>query len=348
VRFLVTGHTGFKGAWLTMLLTQRGHEVAGLALDPLDGSLYDRADVRREVRQDFRGDVRDLAAVFDALSASNPDVVIHMAAQPLVRTSLVQPRETVETNVIGTLNVLEAVRATEHVAALLVVTTDKVYANQQPARPRRVGDPLGGDDPYSASKAMADLMTTSWRTSFLGRRATTARAGNVIGGGDISQDRLLPDLLAAMSRGDAPMIRYPEAVRPWQHVLDALSGYLALVDAMLEGELDPDVASWNFGPAPAQTLTVGQVADTVASLWGAGARWQRDETPQPPETAELTLDASRSMRELRWRPVLDAEEALEWTVSWTRATNSGEKARAVTGRQLEEYEKRGGGRDPLA
>jgi CDP-glucose 4,6-dehydratase len=340
MHYFVTGHTGFKGSWLTMLLRARGHHVSGLALDPVPGGLFDGADLSTDLNQDIRADIRDAGAVNEAISATHPDVVIHMAAQPLVRASLVEPKETVETNVLGTLNVLEAVRAAEGVRALLVVTTDKVYANDQSPRPRQEGDPLGGDDPYSVSKAMADLLTLSWRASFLGTRATTARAGNVIGGGDVSRDRLLPDLLSAMSSGTAPQIRYPEAVRPWQHVLDALNGYLTLVDAMLARSLDPARASWNFGPDSGQKLTVGQVADIVAGLWGNGAAWRRDPTTQPPETQELTLDSGQSMRELGWRPLLEAHGALEWTVAWAKATANGQSARDTSEQQVRDFEQR--------
>jgi CDP-glucose 4,6-dehydratase len=338
VHYLITGHTGFKGAWLALLLRDRGHDVSGFALDPLPGSLFEVAEVSGDLRHDVRGDVRDARVVTRALSETRPDVVVHMAAQPLVRTSLAQPRETVETNVLGTLNLLEAVRATDEVRALLVITTDKVYADERPPRPHAEGDPLGGRDPYSVSKAMADLLTLAWRTSFLGSRAATARAGNVIGGGDVSRDRLLPDLLRAIAEGQRPLIRYPGAIRPWQHVLDALSGYLALIEGMVAGAIDSQLAAWNFGPVGDARLTVGQVADRVCALWGENAGWVLDEAPNPPETHELTLDASQAVRELLWRPRLDAQAALALTVEWAKAVMSGQSARATTLHQIRAYD----------
>ncbi|MFZ4497882.1 MAG: CDP-glucose 4,6-dehydratase, partial [Candidatus Nanopelagicales bacterium] len=230
MHYLVTGHTGFKGAWMTMWLTSQGHQVSGLALDPEPGALFETAKLHPLLAHDIRADIRDSANVMDALRVTAPDVVIHLAAQPLVRESYLNPRWTFETNVMGTMNVLEAVQQTPSVKTQLIITTDKVYRNVNQVAGYVEPDPLGGDDPYSASKAMADLLTHSWVTSFGGPPTAVARAGNVIGGGDVCKDRLIPDVIAALASGKAPVLRYPNAVRPWQHVLDCINGYLMLVD----------------------------------------------------------------------------------------------------------------------
>jgi CDP-glucose 4,6-dehydratase len=340
VHFLVTGHTGFKGAWLTLLLRSRGHEVSGLALDPLPEALYIRADVAREVRDDHRADVRDSSAVIDAFTASRPDVVIHMAAQALVRDSLKAPRVTIETNVIGTMNVLEAVSSTDSVKAHVVVTTDKVYRNVGRVEGYVEGDPLGGEDPYSASKAMAEILTQSWIHSFSPCPTATARAGNVIGGGDVSRDRLLPDIFAALEREERPLIRYPEAIRPWQHVLDAVSGYVALAEALVAGKAASQ--AWNFGPDPAGFARVRDVADRVVALWGDQAQWQTDTEIHPDEASTLTLDATKARTLLDWHPRLTLEEALAATVDWQRKVRRGQPASDVTRGQIASYERKRG------
>jgi len=338
MHFLVTGHTGFKGSWMTLLLRSRGHEVSGLGLDPVRDGLYTRAAVETEVLHDVRGDIRDAAAVLQTLTTVQPDVVVHMAAQPLVRESLRDPRTTMEINVLGTLNILEAVRATDSVRAHVVVTTDKVYRNVDQIWAYREHDALGGHDPYSASKAMVELLTQSWGLSFDGCPTATARAGNVIGGGDVSRDRLLPDLLAAMTSGHSPLIRYPAAVRPWQHVLDAVAGYLALVDGLLEKRVHEP--AWNFGPESSSFLSVGEVADRVAALWGAGATWERDGAENPPEANQLTLDARLAVTRLGWRPMLDIEDSLAWTVDWARTVHNGGDPAVVTRDQVSDFERR--------
>lgn len=331
MHYLVTGHTGFKGAWLTLLLASRGHRVSGLALDPVVGGLFDRADVAGDLVDDFRIDIRDAAATASAISAAAPDVVVHMAAQPLVRESYRRPRETYETNALGTLSVLEAVAATSSVRALVVVTTDKVYRDNDQESGYVESDPLGGDDPYSASKAMADLLVQSWVHSFPGAPTAIARAGNVVGGGDVSRDRLLPDLIAAYSHGQAPQLRFPRAVRPWQHVLDCLNGYLTLADALLSGS---GHGTWNFGPGRDSFIEVGQVASLVAELWGTGARWELDCGQHPYEANLLALDTSRARDELGWRNQLGSHNGVIWTVDWERRVHSGADPRAVTQEQI--------------
>lgn len=331
---LVTGHTGFKGAWLTLLLQRTGHEVSGLALDPDPGALFESAGVGERLKQDLRCDVRDGEAVISLVQGVSPDVVIHMAAQPLVRASYANPRWTMETNVMGTLSVLEAVAATESVRAAVMVMTDKVYRNVGQAAGYVEADALGGHDPYSASKAMADILISSWVDSFGGCPTAIARAGNVIGGGDASADRLLPDLLRAFSVGEPARLRFPEAVRPWQHVLDCLHGYTLLVDALLDGR---GAGAWNFGPEPDAFRTVRQTADLAATVWGDGAAWVADGDDHPHEAALLTLDATRARRELGWKDVLDFEQAVTWTVDWHRRVRAGESALEVTLDQIEEY-----------
>jgi CDP-glucose 4,6-dehydratase len=337
VHYLVTGHTGFKGSWLTVLLTARGHTVSGLALDPPAGGLFERASLHELLRDDHRVDIRDAAATAAAISASAPDVVIHMAAQPLVRESYRAPRETYETNVMGTLNVIEGVEAVDSVQAHVVITTDKVYRNVDQEAGYVETDPLGGDDPYSSSKAMADLMTQSWIKSFPGAPTAIARAGNVIGGGDVSPDRLLPDLINSFAEGRPPVLRYPSAVRPWQHVLDCLNGYLALAEALLDGR---GAGEWNFGPGRESFVDVGTVTTMVAGLWDSDSAWKLDGGENPHEANLLALDASKAQRELGWRNRLSFEESIRWTVDWARDTHAGADALDITRAQIALFEDR--------
>lgn len=334
MHFLVTGHTGFKGAWLTLLLTEAGHEVSGVSLDPLPGALFERVRGAELLREDVRLDIRDAGGLRQAVQRIAPDVVVHLAAQPLVRESYRDPRGTMETNVWGTINVLEATGATDSVQGTLVVTTDKVYRNDG----RGIGyveqDPLGGHDPYSVSKAMADLAAQSWRVSYPGAPVATARAGNVIGGGDISADRLMPDLLAGFSSGEVVNIRYPDAIRPWQHVLDCLNGYQLLIDDMLAKGTEEE---WNFGPDPEGFQTVADVADSAAHLWGPDAEWRTDSGQHPAEAASLTLNATKARQRLGWRDHLDTHTAIAWTVKWEKEIQAGGDPREVSLRQIAEF-----------
>lgn len=334
MHYLITGHTGFKGAWLTLLLRESGHTVSGISLDPLPGSLFERAVLHNDLIHDERLDIRESSGLAKALTLAQPDVVIHLAAQPLVRESYRDPRGTFETNVLGTLNVLEAVRSTPSVQACLVITTDKVYRNDGRLRGYVESDPLGGHDPYSASKAMADLATQSMRASFVCPPTAIARAGNVIGGGDIGRDRLLPDLVSAFSTGAPARIRNPRAVRPWQHVLDCLSGYLILIDAMLA---DGVQGEWNFGPDPAGFRTVEDVANAAAIYWGESASWEVDGGDHPSEAGVLTLNAIKAREELGWRDRLDTDAAIAWSIEWARQVRSGTSALEVSRRQVLEY-----------
>jgi len=330
---LVTGHTGFKGAWLVMMLRARGWNVSGIALDPEPGALSEVADVRGLLEQDHRVDIRDADAVRSAVTSVSPDAVFHLAAQPLVRESYRDPRSTMETNVMGTFNVLDAVRDSGTARASVIITTDKVYRNVNQIAGYVEGDPLGGHDPYSASKAMADLLTQSWTRSFDGPTTVIARAGNVIGGGDVSSDRLLPDLLRAFAAGEPASIRYPQAVRPWQHVLDCLQGYLLLMDAALAGETSQ--GEWNFGPGPESFRTVAEVADAAARDWGAGAAWVDASDGDHPHEAELlALDANAARMALGWADRLPFAESITWTVDWHKAVSSGVTAREACDEQL--------------
>jgi CDP-glucose 4,6-dehydratase len=331
---LVTGHTGFKGAWLSLLLAARGDRVSGLALDPEPGALFTAAHVADVLEHDARADVRDARAVADVVADVRPDVVVHLAAQPLVRASYREPRLTFETNVMGTLNVLEAVSHTSSVAAELIVTTDKVYRNDRRERGYEEGEPLGAADPYSTSKAMADLLTQSWASSFDGCPIAVARGGNVIGGGDHAEDRLLPDLIRAFANGERAVIRYPDAVRPWQHVLDCVSGYLTIVDALLDGR---GQGSWNIGPDRTSFVTVGEVATHAAGRWASDAGWERDAQAHVAEAELLALDPSRATNELGWVGALPYPESVDWTVDWHRAVEHGDDPRAVTEAQITAY-----------
>jgi CDP-glucose 4,6-dehydratase len=333
MHYLVTGHTGFKGSWLILLLLERGHRVSGMALDPPADGLFERAGLSALLDHDIRVDIRDAALVRETVASIGADVVIHMAAQPLVRESYREPRATFEINVDGTLNVLEAVES----GALVVVTTDKVYRNVGQRAGYVESDPLGGDDPYSSSKAMADLLAQSWHRSFPGVRRAIARAGNVIGGGDVSTDRLFPDLLRSFAAGEAPRIRYPASVRPWQHVLDCLNGYLVLAEALLDGRGEGE---WNIGPGEESFVEVGTIATLVATLLGSPAGWTQDDGEHPHEAALLALDAGKAERELGWRNRLSFEDSVAWTVDWDRRVRSGEDALEVSRDQVRAFEVR--------
>lgn len=338
MHYLITGHTGFKGAWLAMLLKARGHRVSGIALDPLGGALFSDAGVSAFLEQDVRLDIRDRESLASAVARIAPDVVIHLAAQALVRESYRDPLGTFTTNVDGTVNVLDSVRRAGSVQAQLVITTDKVYRNVNTPRGYVETDALGGRDPYSASKAMADLAAQSWVASFDGPPTAIVRAGNVIGGGDAARDRLLVDLQSGFAAGTVVPIRFPDAVRPWQHVLDCLGAYLLLVDALLNGR---GRGEWNVAPEPDGLVTVGRVADVAAALWGSGATWSRAPGDHPHEAELLVLDASKLRRELGWRERLPFAEGLAWTIDWTRKRLQGHAARDLCDEQIALFERLG-------
>ena len=342
-RVFVTGHTGFKGAWLALWLHKLGAEVTGLALrPPTDPSLFERAGVGELVTH-HEVDIRDLDGVTAAMRQARPEVVFHLAAQPLVRLSYEQPVETYATNVMGTVHVLEAARAVGGVGAFVCITTDKCYENREWVWPYRETDALGGYDPYSSSKAAAELVIAAYRRSFFiesGPALASVRAGNVIGGGDWARDRLIPDLVRAFEAGRAPAIRSPGAVRPWQHVLEALSGYLLIADRLLTRE--PGFAdAWNFGPADEDARPVSWIVDRMRAAWDGYAAPPAPWTGSVPhEAGLLKLDTSKAQAKLGWCPALPLADALTWVIDWHQRTSAGENARTVTLEQIDMYRAR--------
>jgi len=338
----VTGHTGFKGGWLSVWLNRLGARVHGYALDPLaPPCLFEVARVASLLASDVRADIADLAQLEKALRAAMPEVVFHLAAQPLVRESYRDPLGTLRTNVMGTANVLQLARSIPSIRAVVVVTTDKVYENHETRRPYFEDDPLGGHDPYSASKAAAEIVSASFRSSFFGNTEThiaTARAGNVIGGGDWAQDRLVPDCLRAFAKGDAVELRNPTAVRPWQHVLEPIAGYVQLAEKLLSDQGRDYAKAWNFGPRAADNADVQQVAQALAQQWGEGATVRVTATPdQPHEAHLLMLDSTRAHTALGWQPRWPLDTALANTVAWQRAWLAGADMREVCEEQLAHY-----------
>ena len=331
----MTGHTGFKGAWLTLWLGALGAEVTGLSdAVPTSPSLFELAGVRQDAAS-VEADVRDAAAVRDAVAAAAPEVVLHLAAQPLVRRSYERPAETWAVNVLGTAHVLDAVRDAGGVRSIVVVTSDKCYAPHDGARGHRESDPLGGDDPYSASKAAAELVAAAYRRSYALPLAT-ARAGNVIGGGDWGADRLVPDVMRAALAGEAVELRSPHAVRPWQHVLNPLAGYLMLARALWD---DASFAGgWNFGPADEEALPVRAVVERLGSLWGRELAIAAQAGEHPHENPALRLDSGRARELLGWRPAWDLDAGLRAIVDWYRAYDRGDDVRAATLRQIAAFE----------
>lgn len=316
-RVLVTGHTGFKGSWLCLWLTALGARVTGMALAP-DTELAHWKLLELHNVRDLQADLRDAHAVRQTLELTEPEIIFHLAAQPLVRRSYHEPFTTFDTNVLGLVNLLEAVRTTSSVRALVNATTDKVYLEQTTVAGYREDHPLGGHDPYSTSKACAELVTECYRKSFFndfGPRVATARAGNVIGGGDWSQDRLVPDLVRAASSGSTLQIRNPEAIRPWQHVLEPLSGYLRLGQQLLAGK--PAEGPWNFGPTADATLPVQALVALMQSHWPQ-LRSEHQRGPHPHEAGILRLDASKAAQQLGWHPVWNAQTTLQSTIQWYR------------------------------
>jgi len=333
---LITGHTGFKGSWLIAMLHHQGAKVSGIALDPVTGGIFEKAALHELLAHDIRIDIRDSVELKKAFQKISPDIVIHLAAQPLVLASYEKPSETYETNVIGTLNVLDVVDASDSVEATLIITTDKVY-HQEPGVDKAFveSDPLGAADPYSTSKAMADLLTQSWIAGHRGARIAIARAGNVIGGGDVAENRLLPDLVKAFASSKPGVVRNPNSVRPWQHVLDCLAGYIALTEALISGNAKS--GPFNFGPAPEGPLQVVEVARIAASLWGETAEWTTEDRTQPHESKFLTLDSSKAKSVLGWSEKLTSKDAIEWSIEWSKRESIGESARALTMEQLSAF-----------
>lgn len=342
-RVLVTGHTGFKGSWLSLWLAELGASVSGIALDPISvPNLFDAANVHDTLAHDLRVDIRDRSVLQAAVARIDPTVVFHLAAQPLVRESYQSPLETFDTNVMGVANLLDVVRHQPSIKAVVVVTTDKVYRNLEDGHAYVETEPLGGHDPYSASKAAAEIIVDSYRSSFFGAqsdcRVASARAGNVIGGGDWSKDRLVPDCIRSFAAQETVSLRFPDSVRPWQHVLDPLSGYLTLAQALLQPDGDSAACAWNFGPDPTDVATVGDVAGRLAALWGDGAQVASlPDQDHPHEAGFLSLSSERAHRDLLWHPTWALNQSLRETVNWYQAWYATQSMRDVTIAQISAY-----------
>jgi CDP-glucose 4,6-dehydratase len=340
---LVTGHTGFKGAWLCLWLQQLGAKLTGFAQPHKEPSLFEDANVTAGMRS-ITGDIRNFAELRDALDSTGPQIVFHLAAQSLVRRSYLDPVETYATNVLGTVHLLEALRRTGGVRAMVNITSDKCYENQGWAWGYREDDRLGGHDPYSASKAAAEIVTSSYRASFFsggehaceGVALASARAGNVIGGGDWADDRLIPDVVRALMAGQQVHLRNPHSVRPWQHVLDPLAGYMLLAQRLYT-EGSRFASAWNFGPMHQDPRSVSWIVDYFLSKWGSGESWAADTSASPHEAHYLKLDTSKAISELGWKPRWDIGTALEATVEWYKARKDGNDMRRVTLRQIASY-----------
>jgi CDP-glucose 4,6-dehydratase len=340
-RVLLTGHTGFKGAWLSLWLQSLGAEVTGFAVDvPTQPALYELARVG-DGMESIEGDVRDPEALAAVVAKADPEVVLHMAAQSLVRRSFLEPRQTYETNVMGTVNLLDAIRLHgRSVRAIVNVTSDKCYENREWEWGYREHEPMGGFDPYSSSKGCSELVTDAFRRSFFseteGPRLASARAGNVIGGGDWGAERLVPDIMRAALAGMQVRVRNPNSIRPWQHVLNPLSGYLLLAQALWD---KPETAEgWNFGPVEEDARPVGWIVERIAARWPEDLHSVQDDGPHPHEARYLKLDSSKARARLGWRPGLNLEGALASIVDWYRELRAGTDMRAVTLGQIEAFQ----------
>jgi len=352
-RVFLTGHTGFKGSWLALWLEQLGAVVTGYALIPnTQPNMFETAQVGSGMTS-LISDIRDFDALRGAMTAAQPEIVFHLAAQPLVRLSYAQPRETYETNVMGTVNLMDAIRQVATVRAVVIVTSDKCYENRELGATHAgyvESDPMGGHDPYSNSKGCAELVTAAFRNSYFhpdhysqhGVAVASARAGNVIGGGDWCEDRLIPDFIRAITSAKPLLIRNPNATRPWQHVLEPLAGYLTLAEKLYTYGA-PFASGWNFGPAEDDARPVEWIAKRFVAQWGDGATWQLDGASHPHEATYLKLDSSKAREMLGWRPKLSLDEALEWLVEWYQHWHRADKIslRELTLQQIAKYEAKG-------
>ena len=346
-RVFVTGHTGFKGSWLCLWLESLGADVTGYALDaPTQPNLFEQAQIAGTTRT-ILADIRDFARLKAAVAECRPSVVIHMAAQSVVRRGFEDPIETYSSNVMGTVHLLEAIRQLGEPCVVVNVTSDKCYANQEWVWGYRENEPMGGKDPYSNSKGCAELVTTAYQESFFspasydrhGIALASARAGNAIGGGDWTGNQLIPDLIRSFLEGVPCPIRNPSAVRPWQFVLEPLRGYLTLAERLCQ-DASPYASGWNFGPADADAKPVSWIADELSRMWGNSASWSKDSASHPKESHLLKLDASKAKVHLGWHPLAPLGLALEWIVEWYRAFQSGADLRSVTLMQIKRYEAR--------
>ena len=344
-RVFLTGHTGFKGGWLALWLASRGAVIRGYARDPVGKPNLFSAAMVGGVLEDVRGELCDNTYLEASMTEFRPEVVFHLAAQPLVRHSYADPLGTFASNIMGTAHVLEAVRKTPSVRAVVCVTTDKCYENREWVWPYREVDRLGGHDPYSSSKACAEIVAAAYRSSYFpverlsehGVGIATARAGNVIGGGDWSEDRLIPDLIRGFGAGEPVKIRHPKAVTPWQHVLEPLHGYMLLAEELLAGHKEA-ASAFNFGPGDEGVWTVERIATRVAALWGGDASWVSDSATAVHEASALRLDSSKAHAELGWLPRLSTARALEWTMDWYRGWRENADMRLKTQEQIAAYE----------
>ena len=345
-KVFLTGHTGFKGGWLSLWLSSMGAEVTGFARTPATAlSIFDAISVEKIINKSIIADICDREALHTAIADSQPDIVIHMAAQPLVRYSYANPIETFETNVMGTVHLLDSLRDVRTVRAAVVVTTDKCYENKERLEGYSEEEPMGGYDPYSSSKGCAELVVSAYQRSYFdaqtysahGLALASARAGNVIGGGDWSSDRLIPDAIGAFQEGRPLIIRNPQAVRPWQHVLEPLSGYLILAQNLFEKGSQYN-GGWNFGPRDIDARPVSQVIDLFAKTWGNSARWEHDGSKQPHEAHFLKLDCSKALQQLNWRPKWGLETALNATAKWYQAFENEKNMHDFTLSQIADYQ----------
>ena len=343
-KVLITGHTGFKGSWLSLYLQHFGAEVIGISLDPpTNPSLYEKANVS-EGMTSLRQDIRDLEAVKNIFKLYKPEIVFHMAAQALVRYSYLNPVETYETNVMGTLNILEGIRSINTVRAAVMVTSDKCYKNTEGERSYSENDPMGGHDPYSSSKGASELLISSYRNSYYSAdnynehktAIASVRAGNVIGGGDWAKDRLIPDIIKAFQNRQKVKIRNPNAVRPWQHVLEPLSGYIQLAE-LLSNNGTKHAEPWNFGPLEEDAHSVKWVVEKITELWGNSASWMIDESEHPYEAKYLKLDCSKAFKRLDWQPKWNLDQALLKIVEWHKAEQTNGKYKELCVHQINEY-----------
>lgn len=343
-RVLITGHTGFKGSWLAIWLHSLGAEVTGVAIDPAtDRDNFVLTGIGSRISADIRADIRDGARMKEIFAEVRPEIVFHLAAQPLVRLSYAIPAETYQTNVIGTVNILEAIRATESVRVGVMITTDKCYENREQLWGYRENEPMGGYDPYSSSKGAAEIAIASWRRSFFnpekydehGKSIASVRAGNVIGGGDWALDRIIPDCVRALEAGEPIEIRSPKAIRPWQHVLEPLGGYLLLARKMWENPVD-FCEGWNFGPEPESVSTVWEVAEKMIENYGSGALKDCSDPNALHEAKLLMLDISKARFRLGWKPRMNIDETVRITADWYRNYRS-EDPYLLALRQIQEY-----------